>query len=107
MTFGRRLLDSVLLSDFVLDLFVHAHGFLSWPSLGPPPEPPLQSDPFCVDGLTQDGHLSVRSGPGPLLGSPAAIYCSQNVAVRAVSLESLSEFVCTCGAVAFYIFNFS
>ena len=40
VTFGRRLLDSVLLVDFVLDLFVHAHGFLSWPPLGPPPGPP-------------------------------------------------------------------
>ena len=68
VTFGRRLLDSVLLSDFVLDLFVHAHGFLSWPPLGPPPGPPLKSDPFLVDSLAQDSHFSVRSGPGPFWG---------------------------------------
>ena len=41
---------------------------LSRPPLGPPPGPPLKSDPFCVDGLTQDGHFSVRSGPGSFLG---------------------------------------
>ena len=33
VTFGRRVLDSVLLSDFVLDLFVHAFPGLS---AGPP-----------------------------------------------------------------------
>ena len=32
--------------------------------LGPPPGPPLKSDPFLVDSLTQNGHFSVRSGPG-------------------------------------------
>ena len=36
--------------------------------LGPPPGPPLKSDPFCVGGLTQDGNFSVRSGPGVFLG---------------------------------------
>ena len=41
---------------------------LSRPPLGPPPGPPLKSDPFCVGGLTQDGNFSVRSGPGVFLG---------------------------------------
>ena len=78
---------------------------LSRPLLGPPPGPPLESDPFLVEGYDDNGHFSVRSGPGPFLGSPAAIYCCQNVAVRAVSLESLSEFVCPCGAVAFQLLS--
>ena len=41
---------------------------LSRPPLGPPPGPPFKSDPFCVDGLTPDGHFSVRLGPGSFLG---------------------------------------
>ena len=36
---------------------------LSRPPLGPPPGPPLKSDPFCVDGLTQDGNFWSRSSP--------------------------------------------
>ena len=46
-------------------------------------------------------------GPGLLFGSPTAISWGYNVAVAAVSLESLSEFVCGCGAVALQLFTFS
>ena len=107
VTFGRRLLDSVLLSDFVLDLFVHAFSGLSG---GPPRTPswtPPQKWPLSCWQPHTGRPLFGQIGPGPLFRSPAAIYCSQNVAVAAVSLESLSEFVCACGAVAFQLFIFS
>ena len=36
---------------------------LSRPPLGPPPGPPLKSDPFLIDSPTQDGHFWARSSP--------------------------------------------
>ena len=92
VTSRRRLLDSVLLSDFVLDLCVHAFPGLS---AGPPSDrlldPPSNVTPFVLTALHRT--VTFRSDRArPLFGSPAAIYCSENVAVRAVSLESLSEF---------------
>ena len=47
--------------------------------------PPLQSDVFLVDSLTQNGHFSVRSGPGPFLG------------LRRPSDLLFSECCCGCG----------
>ena len=50
MTFGRRLLDSVLHSDFVLDLFVYAFGSLWWPLSDPllDLDPPSKVTPFLL-----------------------------------------------------------
>ena len=51
-TFGRRLLDSVLLSDFVLDLFVDVFSGLSaGPSLDPLLDPPSKVTPFLLTAL--------------------------------------------------------
>jgi hypothetical protein len=54
--------DSVLLSDFVFDLFVDAFVGLSLgPSSDPLLDPLFKSDPFLIDSLTQDGHFWGRS----------------------------------------------
>jgi len=56
--------DSVLLSDFVLDLFVDAFlGLSLGPSSDPLLDPPFKSDPFLIDSPTQDGHFWARSSP--------------------------------------------
>ena len=105
VTFGRRLLDSVLLSDFVLDLFVDAFpGLSAGPSSDSLLDPPSKVTPFVLTALHRTVTFRSDQARGPSFGSPAAIFCLQNVAVRAVSLESLSEFVCKCGAVAVHIF---
>jgi hypothetical protein len=81
--------DSVLLSDFVLDLFVDAFPGLS---LGPSSDllldPPFKSDPFLVDNPTQDSHFWASSNFGLLLTSPRPLlvltdtYCKTTVPLR-------------------------
>ena len=54
VTFGCRFLDSVLLFDFVLDLFVDVFPCLLTAPPRTPSWTPLKIDPFCFDGITPD-----------------------------------------------------
>ena len=105
VTFGRRLFDSVLLSDCLGPLRGRLPVCLSRPPLGSRSGPRLQSDPFCVESLIQDGFIWVRSGPGPFWGLRRAstvlgmllwLRCrsnlSRNSSVRAAPLRFIFSF---------------